>query len=348
MPTAGIRPTVHDEKGYVVYVAGDGANEEKRRIGYLQDRMKPVLGFVKSEYDDYIAANPRVKEGNIIARYTVTADGHIKNPRIISDSIGAPSVRACVLQRLAVWKIHPVKYGDVEVVYKFNFGPRRSYPSTGVVLPEAYPTRISIAEILKSARVEIDRPDGSGLKPPVRKAVDPHERTVPENRVAEALALNSPEAGNLDGIAEGIGGLGIRPDIPERTPRIGVGPVTATRKYISVSAPAPSSVTGPGADLPERAPVMIASVIRARLGVITDSYKSALAENPELDGGKIIVKFTIYYEGQVDDVKIEMDTLGSAPVAGTVVSTINDFVSLPVKDGAVSVVYPFEFIFEEI
>ncbi len=151
MPSAGMRPTIHDEKGYVVYVGGDGANDKKRRIDFLQNKMKPVLSFVKSEYDDYIAGNPGAKEGHITARFTVTADGDVENPRLISDSIGSPLVRARVLQRVAVWKVDPIENGDVEVVYKFNFGPRSPYPSAGVALSEAFPTGRSIAEILGTA-----------------------------------------------------------------------------------------------------------------------------------------------------------------------------------------------------
>jgi TonB family protein len=154
MPSTGIRPAIHDEKGYVVYVSGDGVNDKKRRMGYLQNKLKPVLAFARSEYYDYVAGDPDANEGNITVRFTVIAAGYVKNARIISDGTGSALLGYRILERISAWKIDPIDEGDVEVVYKFNFVPRRRYPSTGVVLAEAYPAVINIPEIIRASGSE--------------------------------------------------------------------------------------------------------------------------------------------------------------------------------------------------
>ncbi|NIT37263.1 MAG: AgmX/PglI C-terminal domain-containing protein [candidate division Zixibacteria bacterium] len=129
MPTTGIRPSGRGTaaKGYVVLVGGEAANYKTRRIDYIQNRMKPVYSYVKSEYAAYMVANPGTTEGNITVRFTITAQGGVINPEIISDSIGSPEFRAKVLSQVALWKIDPVETGVVKVVYKFNFWRWGSY-----------------------------------------------------------------------------------------------------------------------------------------------------------------------------------------------------------------------------
>ena len=144
--------------------------------------------------------------------------------------------------------------------------------------------------------------------------------------------------GGMDGIA-GLGG-GFGPGGP--------GGGRLTKKRVSVTAAAPSSVGGEAAGEANRSPQVIASVIRRHLAGIQNAYNSALKKNPNLGSGKITVRFTISATGSVTSASIVEDTLNCAPLSSSILGRIRSWRFPPVATGNVTVVYPFVFVASEV
>jgi TonB family protein len=144
--------------------------------------------------------------------------------------------------------------------------------------------------------------------------------------------------GGMEGIA-GLGG-GFGPGGP--------GGGRLTKKRVSVSAAAPSSVGGEAAGEANRSPSVIASVIRRHLAGIQNAYNSALKKNPNLGSGKITVRFTISADGAVTSASIVEDTLNCSPLSSSILGRIRSWRFPPVVSGNVSVVYPFVFVASEV
>ena len=119
------------------------------------------------------------------------------------------------------------------------------------------------------------------------------------------------------------------------------------KKSVSVSASAPSSVGGTGAGDKNRSASVIASVIRSHLAGIQNAYNTALKQNPNLGGGKIVVRFTIASTGTVTSASIISDSVGCASLASSVVSRIRSWRFPTIQTGDVTVVYPFVFVAQE-
>jgi hypothetical protein len=144
--------------------------------------------------------------------------------------------------------------------------------------------------------------------------------------------------GGMEGIA-GLGG-GFGPGGP--------GGGRLTKKRVSVSAAAPSSVGGEAAGEANRSPQVIASVIRRHLAGIQNAYNSALKKNPNLGSGKITVRFTIAADGSVTSASLVEDTLNCAPLSSSILGRVRSWRFPTVVTGNVTVVYPFVFVASEV
>lgn len=156
------------------------------------------------------------------------------------------------------------------------------------------------------------------------------------------LGSGGPGGTGLGGGMEGIAGLGggFGPGGP--------GGGKLTKKRVSVTAAAPSSVGGEAAGEANRSPTVIASVIRRHLAGIQNAYNSALKKNPNLGSGKITVRFTISAEGSVTSASIVVDTLNCSPLSSSILARIRSWRFPKVLTGNVTVVYPFVFVASEV
>jgi TonB family protein len=307
MPSMGIRPSTYYIRGYVIYIAGEGAGNRKRRIDYVQNRLRPVFAFVKSEYDEYLKENPIFARGNITARFTITAAGDVKNPEILTDGTGSPGIRAKTIQRIAIWKIDPIPEGDVQVVYKLNFTLPASpeNPYTGVV------------GAITTVRLD--------------------SRTI-----ADILAASASGGATLDWVAThqgpGTSGLtGIRPDAFTKRKH------TSARVEPSVSTSAPG-ITGVGAGDPQRSPGVLSRITRKHLWDVNSLYSGIVKRNPNVGSGKIVVRYYVNAEGRVTNAAVVSDSVNCAALAGAVLSGISRWDFPAVNEGTVTVVQPFVFI----
>ncbi len=305
MPSMGIRPSTYYIKGYVIYVAGEGAGNRKRRIDYLQNRLRPVFAFVKSEYDEYLKENPLFARGNITTRFTITAAGDVKNPEILTDGTGSHEIKVKTLQRIAAWKADPITEGDVQVVYKFNFTLRSEYPPTGVV----------------------------GAVTTIR---------LDSRTIADILAASASGGATLDWVAThqgpGTSGLtGIRPDAFTKRKH------TSARAEPTVGVSAPG-ITGPGAGDPQRSPRVLSRITRKHLWDVNDLYSGIVKRNPNVGSGKIVVRYDVNAEGRVTNAAVVSDSVNCAALAGAVLSGISRWDFPAVNEGTVTVVQPFVFI----
>ena len=110
-----------------------------------------------------------------------------------------------------------------------------------------------------------------------------------------------------------------------------------------VSVEHPTSVGGTGAADADRSPAAIASVIQRHLAGIENAYNSALKRNPNLDSGKITLRFTISPAGEVTYAEIIQDTLGAPAVNDAVLSRVKCWRFPPTGGEDVVVIYPFVF-----
>ncbi len=141
--------------------------------------------------------------------------------------------------------------------------------------------------------------------------------------------------GGVDGIAGLAGGFGAG------------GPGgKLLKKKVSVSGTV-SSVGGAGANEKNRSADAIGSVIRRHLSGIQNAYNTALKQNPNLGGGKIVVRFTISASGDVTSASVVSDSMGAASLTSSILSRIRSWKFPTIASGDVTVVYPFVFVATE-
>jgi len=82
--------------------------------------------------------------------------------------------------------------------------------------------------------------------------------------------------------------------------------------------------------------------INARKGSIQSCYETQLKRNPTLKG-KLVVRFTIGTKGNVTEVSIDSDTMGSDEVASCVMNRIKTWKVPCTPDSETAVAFPFLF-----
>ncbi|UCE26683.1 MAG: TonB family protein [Candidatus Coatesbacteria bacterium] len=179
-------------------------------------------------------------------------------------------------------------------------------------------------------------------------------------------------AGDLDTIASGIGGLRGAGSGDGLGGGLGFGDGTGTglggtgegmgalaggggglgdgsgtklhKKSVTVTASGPNSIAGEGAADANRSAARINSVIRQHLAGIQNAYNSELKKNPNLGGGKIVVRFTISPDGSVTSASIVSSSMGAPGLESSIISRIYGWRFPSGASGEVTVVYPFVFI----
>jgi TonB family protein len=153
------------------------------------------------------------------------------------------------------------------------------------------------------------------------------------------LGLGSGDGTGLGGSGEGMGALA------GGGGGFGDGSgVELHKKTVTVSASGPNSIAGEGAADANRSAARINSVIRQHLSGIQNAYNSELKKNPNLGGGKIVVRFTISPDGSVTSASIVSSSMGAPGLESTIISRIYGWKFPAGASGEVTVVYPFVFI----
>jgi TonB family protein len=153
------------------------------------------------------------------------------------------------------------------------------------------------------------------------------------------LGLGGGDGTGLGGTGEGMGALAGGGG--------GIGDGSGTKlhkKTVKVSVGAPSSIAGEGAADANRSAARINSVIRQHLAGIQNAYNSELKKNPNLGGGKIVVRFTISPDGSVTSASIVSSSMGAPGLESSIISRIYGWRFPAGASGEVTVVYPFVFI----
>jgi hypothetical protein len=134
LPSAGIlsdRPKGYRE-GRAVYVGGDAAGVEARRLEDIEYRLLPLFEYADEEYDALVQGEGAEPRGNILLKFTITADGKVEYAEIISNNTGFPELGARTVQQLKSKRFAPVKEGSAEVIYQIRLNYAKG-PSTGVI-----------------------------------------------------------------------------------------------------------------------------------------------------------------------------------------------------------------------
>jgi TonB family protein len=92
------------------------------------------------------------------------------------------------------------------------------------------------------------------------------------------------------------------------------------------------------------APAVVLGVINRRIGGVRACYSRALKSNPNIFG-RLEIQFTIGSTGQVTDVEVLNDTIGSDSLRECIISAVRTWNFPAPKDGDVTIKYPF--IFEQ-
>ncbi|MCP4229441.1 MAG: energy transducer TonB [bacterium] len=186
--------------------------------------------------------------------------------------------------------------------------------------------------------------------------------------IADILGAGSGIGGDLDTMADGIGGLsgagtgvggigfgtgdGLGTGIGGDGSGIGGlgggfgggagGGKTMHKKTVKVSGSV-GSIGGKGAGDASRSRGAINAKIRAHLAGIQNLYNSELKKNPNMGGGKIVVRFTIGASGSVTAASIVSNGTGSSTLASGIITRVRNW-RFPAASGDVTVVYPFVFV----
>jgi hypothetical protein len=89
----------------------------------------------------------------------------------------------------------------------------------------------------------------------------------------------------------------------------------------------------------------VAKVVKANARAIRECYRSELARDPKLGGGKVVVKFVIAPDGKVTSSAVESTTLSSRPVKDCIIAQVRRW-KFPAVDGETkptTVRFPFNF-----
>jgi outer membrane biosynthesis protein TonB len=312
LPTSGIQPDRPEtyREGSAVYVGGDAAGVETRRLGDIEYRLRRLFDYVEDEYDDRVKNEPNKRRGNLLIKFTITADGAVESPEIISDNIGFLELTSKTLQLLKAWRFAPVKEGSATVVYLFRLNLTAG-PSTGIIsslplLEKAFNESNATDEIIS---FEPRENSGEALSALI------HERYVPRP----------------------AGLTGIRPDAVTKRKH------TSPRLEPSVSISEPG-ITGFSKDNPLRSPKALTRIILKHLGNINNIYVNLIKRNPGLGSGKVVVRYEINADGGVSRAAVISDTMNSAALASAVLSEISRWEFSRVDEGTVTVVQPFVFM----
>jgi|GEM_PF-1163654 len=153
------------------------------------------------------------------------------------------------------------------------------------------------------------------------------------------LGLGGGDGTGLGGTGEGMGALAGGGG--------GIGDGSGTKlhkKSVTVSASGPNSIAGEGAADANRSAARINSIIQQHLAGIQNAYNSELKKNPNLGGGKIVVRFTISPDGSVTSASIVSSSMGAPGLESSIISRIYGWRFPAGASGEVTVIYPFVFI----
>jgi len=153
------------------------------------------------------------------------------------------------------------------------------------------------------------------------------------------LGLGGGDGTGLGGTGEGMGALAGGCG--------GIGDGSGTKlhkKTVTVSASGPNSIAGEGAADPNRSAARINSIIQQHLSGIQNAYNSELKKNPNLGGGKIVVRFTISPDGTVTSASIVSSSMGAPGLESAIISRVYGWRFPSGASGEVTVVYPLVFI----
>lgn len=143
------------------------------------------------------------------------------------------------------------------------------------------------------------------------------------------------------GLGGGVGGIG-------GLAGGGFGPGSGgglVKKRVAVTGSGPSSVGGEGAKF--RSADVIGKYIRSHLAGIQNAYNTALKQNPNLGGGKIVVRFSIAASGTVTSASIVSSTMNCPSLENAIVSRIRGWKFPTIESGDTTIVYPFVFVSQE-
>jgi outer membrane biosynthesis protein TonB len=142
----------------------------------------------------------------------------------------------------------------------------------------------------------------------------------------------------------GGGITGISPDIPYGVITETEKPRKEIYKAFEVIAPSPYEIYGTGATSEYRSAAVIAKVVKRHLTAIEYEYKKELKKNVELGSGEIVTEFTISPDGNVVSACIVSTTIGAPEFESAVIARIYFWIFPSIKEGEVTVVYPFKFV----
>jgi TonB family protein len=132
--TAGIQPEFPEPRreGSALYVGGEAAGVETRRLADIEYRLRGLFELVEEEYDPRVKNAEKIPRGNILVKFEITADGAVESPEIINNETGFPGLGVSTLKLLKAWRFAPVKEGNATVVYRLRLNVTE-WPNTGVV-----------------------------------------------------------------------------------------------------------------------------------------------------------------------------------------------------------------------
>lgn len=87
---------------------GRGAQQSDPYIsGPVKNRILKGSGELKKCFQAHTAANPEVRQGNMVIDWQVDTDGDVISPEIVTSPFKSEVFHRCMVERIASWKFPP-------------------------------------------------------------------------------------------------------------------------------------------------------------------------------------------------------------------------------------------------
>lgn len=99
----------------------DGRVTDPYLAGPVKNRIIKGYGEIKKCYQDYLAKNPKTREGRVKADWHIDTGGEVERPEIVSSQFQDSAFERCITASISKWRFPepPVKkYVDHDFTFK--------------------------------------------------------------------------------------------------------------------------------------------------------------------------------------------------------------------------------------
>ncbi len=128
--------------------------------------VRAKLAQVRACFDEGLALDPTLG-GLIELRFTITAEGRVRDASLVVDGLSEKRVGECLLERVATWQFPRPRGGaELTVEYPFNFTSEEALRAAGLPRVEGTLKPAAVGAVFDAHRDELDRCLSDTRSPP--------------------------------------------------------------------------------------------------------------------------------------------------------------------------------------